>query len=352
MRDATRAAIAGAAALWAIGLALLFLYAVRDVLLLVFLAWLVAAGLRPGVERLERIVPRGLAVLLVYVVFIALVSLFAWLVVPPLVADLADFAERAPTTIDQIQRIASALQERLRAYGIQIDFAQQLAGIVGYAGQAAQAAIRVPFAAAQLLFGLVAVLALSFYWTVSRERAVEWLAGLIGRDPKTVERLVDGAEAQLGAYVRGLAVLAFSVGTAVLVGLLALGIPYAFLLAALAGLLELLPIIGPIISAIPAIVVAAFKSPLLALGTALLYLAVQQIENYVLVPKVQEKAVGLHPLVILLAVMLGGSLAGIAGAVIAVPVAALLALILTEVRAVRGRASLTEPPPGPSGPTA
>lgn len=341
-----RAAIAGAAAFWGIALGLYFLYAVRDVLMILFIAWIVAAGLRPGVEQMERRMPRAAAVLLVYLAFFSGLGLLGWLIVPPLVVQTADLISRAPVFIQQAQQLVAAVQDRLAVLGLRLDLAQQLASLASYAGQAAQAAINVPIVAARILFDAVAVLVVGFYWLTTRERAIGWLAEVFWpRNPEEGRSLIERAEDQLGAYVRGLAVLALSVGGATLIGLLLLGVPYAVPLAVLAGVLELLPIIGPIIAAVPGIIIAALRAPLLGLGAVVLYIAIQQLENYVLVPKVHEKAIGLQPLVVLVAVLLGSSLAGISGAIVAVPVAALVALIIEEVRQRR-------PAPAPAPPVA
>jgi predicted PurR-regulated permease PerM len=116
------------------------------------------------------------------------------------------------------------------------------------------------------------------------------------------------------------------------VGLFILNVPYALPLAVVAGILELVPIIGPIISSIPAIIVALVSSPILGVGVAAYFLIIQQVENSILVPKVMEKAVGLSPILVILVLLIGGSLMGIVGALLAVPVAAAAKVIYDDYK--------------------
>jgi hypothetical protein len=119
------------------------------------------------------------------------------------------------------------------------------------------------------------------------------------------------------------------------VGLTVIGVPYAAVLALIAGIMEAVPNIGPIIAAVPAVMVAALYSPWQALAVLALYLVIQQLENYVIVPRVMSRAVELHPLAVLLALMVGGELMGVLGAVLAVPVTAAISVIVDEIRTER-----------------
>ena len=144
-------------------------------------------------------------------------------------------------------------------------------------------------------------------------------------------------EERLGAWVRGQVTLAFTIGLSTFFGLTLLGIPYTFPLAILAGLLEIVPIIGPIIAAIPAILVAFTISPLLALATAALYFIIQQVEANLVVPLVMRKAVGLPPLVTIIGLMIGGKLGGIGGAILAIPIFVTLETIIKEYFALKSK---------------
>ncbi|MBI4495204.1 MAG: AI-2E family transporter [Chloroflexi bacterium] len=331
-----RLVLLGVVAAYAVGLLLLGLYLVREVLALVFIAWVLAAAMRPPVDVLSRRLPRTLAIAIVYLLALLVLVNLALLVVPPLVAQFLQLAQQFPDYLAVVQGWVEFLQAWLAQYGLALGPGETLQQALRFTGEAAGGLIVllfVPLTALHVAFATITVLVLSFYWLLQRDRALDWLTSFLSSASEARARFMfDQAEAQMGAYVQGLAVLALSVGGLSLVGLAVLGVPFALALAMIAGLLELLPLVGPFLSAIPAILVAATQSPWLALATAGLFVVVQQVENYVLVPKVQEKAVGLSPLVTLLAVLVGASLAGFIGALLAVPTAALLNLLIEHWR--------------------
>jgi predicted PurR-regulated permease PerM len=331
-----RLVLLGVVAFYAVGLGLFILYQIRDIIVLAFIAWIIAAAMRPAVAWLSRRLPRALSIGVVYLLLLVGVAALMFLVVPPLASEVVHLAVQLPTAVDQVQSNVAILQGWLAQYGAPVDLGRYVQQGFALIGENIGTLLRVPVLAFQAVFGVFAVLVLSFYWLISRDRTVSWLVGFLPPHRAARARLLfDRAEEQMGGYVRGLAVLALTIGGVTFVGLLVLRVPFALALAVLAGMLELLPNIGPIISAVPAVILAYTVSPLLALATAGLYLLVQQLENYLLVPKVHEQSVGVAPLAILLAVLIGGTLAGIAGAVLAVPVAALINLLISTSRELR-----------------
>lgn len=138
-------------------------------------------------------------------------------------------------------------------------------------------------------------------------------------------------EEKLGAWLRGQLFLSIIIGLVSYIGLLIFNIPYALPLALLAGVMEIIPVIGPIISAIPAVLIALTISPILALGVAAMYFVIQQLENHLIVPQVMKRAVGLNPLVVILAIAIGSRILGFAGALLAVPLAVVIQIIAAEI---------------------
>jgi predicted PurR-regulated permease PerM len=144
-------------------------------------------------------------------------------------------------------------------------------------------------------------------------------------------RIVRKAEEKLGGWLRGQLALSLIIGLAAYILLSALNIPYALPLAVLAGIMEVVPVIGPIVSAIPAILIAYISAPFSAIWVALGYFVIQQLENHLVVPQVMKYSVGLNPLVVILAVAIGGRLLGISGALLAVPITVVVQIIIEEV---------------------
>ncbi|MBI2861238.1 MAG: AI-2E family transporter, partial [Chloroflexi bacterium] len=171
------------------------------------------------------------------------------------------------------------------------------------------------------------------YYRLSATEAIDrkLLPRFSTSDQTQVRRIARRASESVGGWMRGELVLMLFVGSLAFVGLVLLGVDYPVPLAFWAGLTEIIPLIGPWIGGVPAFAIALLSSPWLALGVFLVYLAVQQIENNLLVPKIMEQAVGLHPLIVLLALLAGGATMGLLGIVISVPFAALVQVLIVEL---------------------
>ena len=152
-----------------------------------------------------------------------------------------------------------------------------------------------------------------------------------GKQEKLVESIIVKVENGLGQWIRGQLSLSFIVGVLTYIGLRILGIPYALPLALIAGILEIIPIVGPIISAIPAILVGATMAPILGLAAAALFLIIQQVENNIIVPMVMSRVVGIQPPIIIIALLIGGKIAGLAGAFLAIPIIVVAKIIIKEL---------------------
>jgi len=179
------------------------------------------------------------------------------------------------------------------------------------------------------LFTLIAVLLLAFYWTLERERVLRWLLLLAPAGRRDAVRdLVQASEEKVGGYIRGVALLSLMVGALALAAYLLMGLPFALLLAVLAGLLEAVPVIGPALGTIPALRIALAVAPDKIVWVVLAHTFIQILENYVLAPRVMRHTVGVNPVVTLLALLAFGSLLGLPGALMAIPIAAVLQLLL------------------------
>ena len=289
------------------------------VILLVMFGVIVAFLLAPLVERLQRpLRRRGLAIGLgAAAALIVLVGGLALLAVP-LVRETRELAEAAPR---YAQMLSS--DEPITVLGVEIsgEVRQRIGQEVGaraseWSALAAQTALRV----AGGLVDVVFVFVLGIYLLASGPAIRRWLLELVPatrrRDAARVEQ---DARRVFGSYVRGQLILGLIVGTLSAIAYFVLGVPYAVFLGVLAGILELVPMVGPIVAGAAAAFVALTEPFPLVLWVVLAAIAIQQIENNLLVPRITGQAVGLHPLAALLAVLIGVELAGLAGAIFAVP---------------------------------
>lgn len=183
------------------------------------------------------------------------------------------------------------------------------------------------------IFSILAVLVISFYLLVSKERLHNSIVSFSPkRSQEKIRSVIIQIENNLGAWVRGQILLSFAIGFATWTALMVLGLPFALPLAVLAGILEIVPTIGPIISSVPAIIVALSISPATALLVIAIYLVIQALENNILVPKIMQNAVGLNPIIIIVGIMIGSNLLGVLGALLAVPFISTLVILFRNAK--------------------
>ncbi len=308
------------------------------VLLRLLAAVILATGLAPLVRQLHRLgLPRGAAVLLIYLAFILAVVGFLVLVVPPLVQQTAELVRDAPQYGARIQQTLLDLRKRFPFLPpLDQQLAQQVTGLGEQIGAVLTQAFVVLEFALGVFSGLVSavlVLLITLYLIVDGARIREYFLSFVAPARRErLRRVTDRIGERMGGWLIGQVELSLVIGVVVYLGLTVLGVQGALLLAVVAAVGEAIPIVGPVLSAIPAVIVALTQSPLLALATAIMYLVVQQLENNLLVPKIMERAVAIHPLAVIIALIIGGELLGIGGALVAVPVAAALAVVLDELR--------------------
>lgn len=299
---------------------------IAPVVVSLFIAVLLATALNPPVDRLAQLrLPRPLAILLVYILLWSAVGWGLKIIISPLIIETTNLANRLPVFVDQFGGW-------LESIGIPGVDGSVVAGQVGQIGAIPANLVRFTVFLFSNLIAVIAVLVITFYMLLERRNLDKYLFVLFGDDGERQARaFVDKLEARLGGWVRGELLLMLIIGVLTYAGLLLLKIPYALPLAILAGVLEILPNIGPIVAAIPAILVGLTVSPIMALAVAALYFLVQQLENSVIVPKVMQRATGVNPLVTIVSLAVGFELAGAIGAILAVPIVIALRLVATDV---------------------
>ena len=304
-----------------------------SVVTLVLVALVLAVGLDPLVRGLEgRGLRRGPAVAIIVVVALLAVAGFIVTVVPALVRQVGELAAGIPTYVARIASREDWIGELARS----TDFAAQLqtfiadlpnavAGsfgtIVGFTGQLVGA-----------VFSTVTVAILTVYFLAALPRARMLAPALVHRRDRTrVIRILDEAIRKIGRYVVGNLITSLVCAVLALLALVAIGVPFAIPLAVWAGIADLLPVVGAYLGAAPAILVAVFVSPTDAILVALYFTLYQQVENFVIQPRVMRDAVDLSPAAVILSTLAGALLAGFAGALLALPVAATIKVVVSDV---------------------
>lgn len=289
----------------------------------------------PLVDRLSRLMPRIVAILLVYLVFIGAVAAFlAWLI-PAVGHQVRDLADNIPSYQKQLAGFSEDATRWYQSLPISPEVRQNiengLRNSLGAIGQAVQQAaintFKVLSSAMGFIVGLLIIPFWLFYVLKDKDRGITAFNNMLPRtwrnDIWRIFRIINGI---LSSYIRGQLLLGLAVGLAVTIGMFIVGAPYAILLGLISGLTEIIPVIGPILGAVPGVALAAFHPEgwVMVLKVLAVYVIVQQLENNLLVPKIQGDSVKLHPSIIMVAIVVGSQVMGLIGLIIAVPVAAIL----------------------------
>ena len=331
-----------------------------DVIIVFVLAWLLAFALRPLAKALHVGLrfPWVASVALIYLLFFAVTLTLGIVLVPLLVTQMSDLAVAIPNWLQQLAywyvEKQSTLPEQLQAANLGNILsprdlaaqAQQMAATI------VQNAVALATGVASALVGLVIVLVVSFYFTLDGERLTDrGVHAIPSQYREEVRFLLDSVARSFGGFLRGQLVQAivYASGTAIVMWIAGLG--YIVLSTTIAGLAMVIPFVGPIVALVAPITLAAAQGgPTLAIQVFVALLVLQQIVFNVLAPKVMSEAVGLHPVLVLLAILVGGKAAGLAGAIFGVPVAAVItAMVVYFYRRANPRA---EPEADGSAPTA
>jgi len=317
--------------------ALYLLYLVRQVLAAVFIAVFIAVALGPAVDLVQRRrLPRALAILLVYIgLFLAIFGV-GLLVVPPIVEGVNQFASDVPGYVDDI-RTSETLRQYDDQYGITDQLQQQAQSLPGRLGDAAGALQAVTVGVFSAVFQLVTVLVMAFFFLLQGGRMAEFCFRQLRPEHERRARDV-GAKVYkaVGGYVTGALTIAIIAGTSTYIVLSILGIGFAVPLAVLMGFLVLIPLVGATIGGVIIAIVTAFEDfPTALIVWTAFFVLYQQVENNVLQPFIYRRTVALHPLVVIIAVLMGASLLGVLGALLAIPVAATSQIIVKEAWALR-----------------
>jgi predicted PurR-regulated permease PerM len=326
--------------IWMVALSVVILwtlYLVRSVVLLIYVSILFATGLAPLVRLLERQrllpvgsrhLPRWVAILALYLAVLGVLTVVVLLILPPLADQAAGLWNRLPQLVDQAQQWL--VEHRLLEHSV--SWREAVATAPTQTTNLADLLFQAVSGVLGGLVGVVSVVILTFYLLL---QGGELMAGVIRFFPRDMRPHVAAVARQIAhkvsAWLSGEVILAGTIGGSAALGLFVMQVPYFYVLALIAAAGEVIPVVGPILASIPAIAVAFTVSPKLAVAVAVYYLAQQQVENHVLVPKIMGRQVGVSPFTVLVALLAGDALLGMAGALLAVPTAAVIQVIVQEV---------------------
>jgi predicted PurR-regulated permease PerM len=316
------------------------LYIARGALLTIYISGLLAIGLGPVVRSIERAagrgtqrVPRWLAILVIYVTIVGALTVAGLLIVPPLIDQAEDLWRRMPELLSRAQQFF--VNRHLLDHPITLEEAVRNAPGPGQAVNTVAMAVGTVFGG---ILTLATVLILTFYLLVDSESLFEGFARLFPHaDRPRIRSAALKISDKVSAWLRGQLMLGGLVGLSGALGLFLLGVPYFYVLGLIVAFGELIPIVGPVLSAVPGLLVALTVSNETALFTLIFFFVQQQVESQVLVPKVMGRQVGVSAVGVIVALLIGGELLGVVGAILAVPTAAIIQVVFQEVLEERDR---------------
>lgn len=309
------------------------LYLLKDVFIIFLFAIIIASAISPFANWLEeKGFPRLLGVLVLFLIVLALVGFLLSLIVPFISQEVNQLLTTLPETLSKISTSLEQAQAGAPQY---LDFVSEIQNILEtlstYLQQSAQSIVGLVVSIFGGVTSFIAIVIISFYLSVTKNGIQNFLGSII---PEKYEAYAIGlwkrSETKVGRWLQGQLLLGLVVGLVVYVGLSLMGIKYALIFALLAAVLEIVPIVGPVLAAIPPVFLAFLQAPSLGLWVILFYVVVQQLENHVLVPLVLGKTIGLNPVVIIISLLMGQQLAGIPGMILSVPVATVIVELLDD----------------------
>jgi predicted PurR-regulated permease PerM len=309
------------------------LYLIRAVLFLFLVAVLLATAIEPLVFRLRRgPFSRGQGILLVYTGIMLVIFAIAAVVVPVFLREAGGFSETYPQLLQNARDAVYGLDQRVLGPAAEkvVEKASSPSAVAGADG--GETAITVGLTVVEGLFAAVTVFVVAYYWLTERIEIKRAFTTLFPREHRHRVGLIWGeVETALGGWVRGQLLLMLFIGVLATAGYIVMGLKYALVLGLLAGLFEIVPLVGPWLGAVPALMVAVMQDFKLAVIVGVYLLIIQNVEANVLVPRVMQRTVGVSSLVVLLGILIGATLGGIAGALVAVPLAAAIQVVLRNL---------------------
>jgi predicted PurR-regulated permease PerM len=314
-------------------LVLYFLYLVKGIIVILFISAILSSAIDPLVDWLQRKkIPRSLSILTIYLIGLLAIALIIYLIVPPIIRQSIDLAENFPWYLEQATSKLSTFRQYAQDHGIMDNIKGSLQAIVGNLENAA-AGVYTTFASlVNGLFSLVLILVFTFYMAAEENAVKKIIWSLAPEEHQPyIMQLTNKMQKKIGLWLSGQLILSLIIFILVFSGLSIMGVKYALVLALIAGIAEFIPYLGVFLAAVPAIFLALAQSPMLTIFVVILYYIIHLVESNIIIPKLMQRVVGLNPIVIILALLIGFELGGVAGAILSIPLATLVGVFLKDV---------------------
>lgn len=308
------------------------LYLVRDVIALFFTSIILASAMEPGVNWMHRKkIPRSLGILLIYAVLFSLIGLLFYFMVPVIVKQFNDFTGNFPVYFEKISGIFRGFQNYTSSHNININENRSL-NLSTELSQLSQGLFSTTIGVFSGFLSIIIVLSMTFYLSVKEDGMKKFIVMVTPlKYEEYIISLFERMKNKIGRWMLGQIFLMFVVFLLVFLALFFLKVPYALILAVIAGVLEIIPFVGPIIAGALATLVGFLISPVVGFTVLIIFIIIQQVESNLITPQVMRKVVGLNPIAVILALLIGAKLGGVLGAILAIPVATAAAVFIGDL---------------------
>jgi len=313
-------------------LGLWFLYLVRNIVALFFLSVILTATLDPAIDWMaKRKISRSFGVIIIYVALFAFIGVLLSFLIPPLVSQFSSFSQNLPAYNEKFAETFVGIEQYALSYGIQFNSHEFFQNMTGNFFQSSTQLFSTTVGVFSFFVSILVIMALTFYMSVKEDGMNKFLVSITPlAHQRYVVSVANRIKSKIGKWMLGQIILMLIIFVLDFAALSAFRIPYALILALLAGLLEIVPYLGPIISASLAALIGFLISPMTGLIVLGVLTVIQQMESHIIVPQVMKKAVGLNPVVVILALLIGAQLGGVLGAILAVPIATSLSVFIGD----------------------
>jgi predicted PurR-regulated permease PerM len=310
-----------------------FLYLVRDVLALFFLSIILAATFDPLIDWMgSKKIPRSFAISLIYALLFSSIGILGTIIIPPLVGQFKEFTANIPAYSEKLTATFSGLEQYAQSYGFSFSSHEFLQNTLGSLSQSSGSIFSTTVSVVTFFISVLVVLALTFYMSVREDVMNKFFVSIAPKAQHDyIVSLTNRIKNKIGKWLGGQMLLMLIIFVLDFAVLSAFGVPYALILAMLAGLLEIVPYLGPIISTALASAIGFLISPMVGLIVLCVLTVIQQLESHVIVPQVMKKVVGLNPIVVILALLIGAKLGGSFGAILSIPIATSLSVFVGDL---------------------
>ncbi len=316
-------------------LILTFAYLIRDILLLIFIAVIFATLIEPLADKLEKFkIARGVAVIVIYIILLFFLIITVRLIIPPIAEQVGLLTNNFPDFWVKVTENFKSLQQYSQENGLLDNIKSGLQGLESNLSRAASGVYALIISIFRNVINFIVILVVTYYLVVQKDALSKILKAISPTKYHLyLDELTLKIQQKIGSWARGQLILGLIIGVMVFLGLIFFLPRYALVLAIIAGMTELIPYLGPVLGAIPAVFLGFTVSPFSfwrGFAILIIYVIIQQLENNLIVPQVMKRQVGLNPVVIIMAMLIGAHLAGIVGIILAVPVATIIGIVAKD----------------------